>query len=110
MTGLRAADQEQVARAATHAYVAVADTEILVLPDQPGFEQRFAPGIEFPCRYDVRGGSWRPVTDVLDITFVDRQVLAFSGKRFVNPASLALQMPRSVISPVTSRAGVTSNA
>ena len=110
MTGLRAADQEQVARAAAHADVAVADAEIFVLADQSGLVQGPAPVIEIPCRQNVRGGPLRPVADVLDIAFVDRQESTFSGKRLVNPASLASQIPRSVISPVTRRAGVTSNA
>jgi len=35
---------------------------------------------------------------------------ARSGNNPTNPASLAVQMPHSVIKPVTSRAGVTSNA
>jgi len=35
---------------------------------------------------------------------------ALSGKNFRKPASLAGQIPRSVIKAVTSRAGVTSNA
>ena len=110
MTGLRATYQEQVVRAATHTYVAVADVDILVLADQSGLVQRLTPGVEFLCSRDVCGAPWRPVADVLDGAFVDRQAFTFSGKRLVNPASLALQMPRSVISPVTRRAGVTSNA
>jgi len=110
MTGLRAADQKQVARAATHAYVAVADAEIFVLTDQPGLVQRLAPGIEFPCRRDVRGRPWRPVADVLDSAFVDRQTEPFCGNKPASPAVLAAQIPRSVIRPVISRAGVTSKA
>ena len=109
MTGLRAADQEQVARSATHAYVAVADAEILVLADQPGLVQWLALGIELPCRRDVRGGPWRPVAGVLDVAFVDFQSTTFSGNRLARPCSLAAHIPRSVIKPVTRRAGVTSN-
>jgi len=110
MTGLRTADQEQVARSATHAYVAVADAEILVLADQPGLVQRLAPGVEFPCCRHVCGGPWRPVADVLDSAFVDRQIAAFSGNKPARPAVLAAQIPRSVIKPVINRAGVTSKA
>jgi hypothetical protein len=36
--------------------------------------------------------------------------LIFSGKRLLTPASEAAQIPRSVMNPVTSRAGVTSKA
>ena len=50
------------------------------------------------------------MTLVLDVAFVDHHESRASGKSPSSPLSDASQIPRSVISPVTSRAGVTSKA
>ena len=57
-----------------------------------------------------RLGSWMPLAQAMDDNGERLQAASASGNSPCSPASDASQMPRSVMSPVTSRAGVTSKA
>ena len=90
--------------------VGVAVLAYPIFANPPCFVERSPPAIEFSRGTDVRCRSGRPVDVILDIAFIERHESRISGNRPSNPSSEASQMPRSVIRPVTSRAGVTSNA
>ena len=79
--------------------------------DQARVEEGSSPGNEFCCFRSNERRRLLPACPVLDVAFVNHPVPdASAGNRRVSPASLASQMPHSVIRPVTRRAGVTSNA
>src|SRR5210317_2113101 len=108
--GLRPANQEQSFPGAASADISVANAQILVLTDETGFKQRPAACLKLTGTFSVWSGSRYPVDVVLDIAFVNGHAFFISGNRSSRPSSEAEQMPRSVIRPVTRRAGVTSNA
>lgn len=74
---------------------------------------------EKPARDAVRASRYKPLEPGAEpsgiktcrtFRFYLEHVAACSGNNSLSPASLAAQTPRSVIRPVTSRAGVTSKA
>ncbi len=111
VSGLGTADHECIRIAFADADVAETHAVLRVIADEALFAKPVAPGIEFFDGFCRQGGGRLPVAFVFCIALVDHEAApARSGNSFASSSSLASHTPRSVISPVTSLAGVTSNA